>query len=67
MTETHCIEPSYGPLVEVCKMLGISRSVAFELASDGLLKTFKLNARRYVFIDSVRTLPERLTHAGGAA
>lgn len=48
-------------------MFGISRSVAFELASDGLLETFKLNARRYVFIDSVRTLPERLASTGGSA
>jgi len=67
MTEAHYTEPSYGPLVEVCRMFGISRSVAFELASDGLLETFKLNARRYVFIDSVRTLPERLASTGGSA
>lgn len=58
------IEPSFGPLVEVCNTFGISRTVAFELAADGLLDTFKLNSRRYVYIESVRTLPQRISDGG---
>lgn len=63
-------EPAYRPLVEACGDHGISRTVAFELARNGLLQTFTIGARRYVYLDSLRTLPERLAAndaAGGAA
>lgn len=52
--------PTYRPLVTACAEHGISRSVAFELARTGLLKTFALGQRRYVYLESLRTLPERL-------
>ena len=54
------VKPSYGPMVEICGDHGISRTVAFELARQGQLKTFLIGKRRYVYLDSVRTLPERL-------
>ena len=60
---TFACDPSYGPLVESAAAFGVSRSVAFELARKGLIRTFRLGARRYVYLDSLRTLPERL--AGG--
>lgn len=53
-------EPAYGPMVEVCGNHGISRTVSFELARTGLLDTFTIGKRRYVFLESVRKLPERL-------
>ncbi len=53
-------EPAYGPMVEVCGDHGISRTVAFELARKGLLDVFLIGRRRYVRLDSVRTLPDRL-------
>lgn len=53
-------EPAYRPLVEACADHGISRTVAFELARKGLLKTATIGTRRYVYLDSLRTLPERL-------
>jgi hypothetical protein len=56
-TRTH---PAYGPMVEVCGHHGISRTVAFELARTGLLDTFRIGARRYVMLDSLRALPQRL-------
>ena len=59
------VTPSYGPLVDVCKAFGISRSVAYELLSDGAIETFKLNARRYVYIESIRSLPQRLAMEQG--
>lgn len=52
--------PSYRPLVTACADYGISRSVAFELARLGKLQTFTIGTRRYVYLDSLRTLPERL-------
>lgn len=52
--------PQFGPLVENCKAHGICRSVAFELASTGLLDTFKIGARRYVMLASLHSLPMRL-------
>lgn len=60
--------PAYRPLVVACGEHGISRVVAFDLARRGLLQTFKIGARRYVYLESLRTLPDRLAaHDGGAA
>jgi hypothetical protein len=58
-------DPTYLPLVTACANRGVSRTVAFELARKGLLETFTIGKRRYVYLDSLRTLPERLTAAGG--
>jgi hypothetical protein len=55
--------PTYRPFIEACREHGISRTVAYELANDGLLDTFKLGAKRYVMLESLRTLPERLREA----
>lgn len=52
--------PTYGPLVEICARHGIGRSKAFELARDGLLETFVMGRTRFVWIDSVASLPLRL-------
>ena len=62
--------PTYRPLVTACAEHGISRSVAFELARLGKLETFTIGTRRYVVLESLRTLPERLAAndaAGGDA
>lgn len=60
MVEGTQFEVAYGPLVDVCKAHGISRTNAFKLASEGLLETFMMGNRRYVYVKSVHTLPERL-------
>jgi hypothetical protein len=52
--------PAYGSLVDVCKAHDIARTTAFSLAARGLLDTFQIGTRRYVYLESVRTLPERL-------
>jgi hypothetical protein len=59
--------PAYRPLVEACADHGISRTVAFELAANGHLDTFKIGARRYVLVESLRKLPARLGLAHGKA
>lgn len=52
--------PAYRPFIEACAEHGISKTVAYELAARGLLRTFKIGRARYVFTESLRTLPERL-------
>ncbi len=60
--------PAYRPLVTACADHGISRTVAFDLARNGLLQTFTIGTRRYVLLESLHTLPERLAaNDGGAA
>lgn len=51
---------TFAPMVEECGKHGISRSVAFELAATGKLETFTIGRRRYVRLESLRTLPDRL-------
>jgi hypothetical protein len=53
-------EPTFAPMVDECKRYGISRSVAYELAAAGLIRTMKIGAKRYVLTESLRTLPDRL-------
>lgn len=54
---------NYKPLVDAAIERGISRSVAFELARKNLLRTFLIGRRRYVYLESLDTLPERLAAA----
>lgn len=58
-------EPAFGPLVEECAKHGISRTVAYDLVSKGLLNSFRLGARRYVLLDSLRNLPQALAEREG--
>lgn len=57
--------PTFRPLVEACQEHGISRTVAFELARRGILDTFSIGARRYVRMDSLNSLPDRLANSPG--
>lgn len=59
--------PTYRPLVTACLEHGISRVVAFELSRLGKLETFTIGRRRYVYLESLRTLPERLAANDGGA
>lgn len=58
-TQTSAITPTYGPLVPTCRAFGIQRSNAFAMARAGLLETFTLNRKRYVYLDSLLSLPSR--------
>lgn len=66
MNQVSTESPAYRPLIEACREHGISRTVAYELVNAGDLRTFKIGTRRYVYLDSLRTLPERLQAKGGA-
>lgn len=52
--------PNYGPLVKTCKAFGIGKTKAFEFARQNLLETFHMNGKRCVYVESVRTLPNRI-------
>ena len=64
MTAATTSTPAYRPFLEACREHGISKTVAYSLANAGLVETFKLGAKRYVIVESLRTLPERLGKAG---
>ncbi|TWT22187.1 excisionase [Luteimonas wenzhouensis] len=49
-----------------CTKRGIGRTKAYELANAGLLETFSIGTKRYVFLDSLLSLPERLAQRGAA-
>lgn len=53
--------PIFGPLVQVCAQHGIGRTRAFELARAGLLETFYIGTKRYVYLESLARLPMRLS------
>jgi len=60
------VEPTYGPMVETCEKFGIKRTWAYELADEGLIETFKIKNRRFVYIESLRTLPLRVAQQEAA-
>lgn len=57
-------EPSYFPLVPACKAHGISRASAYRFVQSGHLETFLLGSRRMVWMESLRTLPDRIAGGG---
>lgn len=52
--------PPYGPFVPTCERYGIGRSKSFQFVQEGLLDTFLIGRRRFVYFDSLDTLPQRL-------
>lgn len=50
----------YRPFIPECTKRGIGKTKAYELANEGLLETFLIGTKRYVYLDSLGTLPERL-------
>jgi hypothetical protein len=57
---------AFGPLVEECRARGIGRTVAFELAKDGLIETFHIGRRVFVMLDSLDALPQTLAQRDAA-
>lgn len=50
----------FGPFIPECTKRGFQKTKAYELANAGLLETFHIGSRRYVYIDSILSLPKRL-------
>lgn len=59
----------FGPFIPECTKRGIGKTRAYELAHAGLLETVTIGSKRYVYLDSLLTLPQRLAaaQAGEAA
>lgn len=57
----------YRPFIPECVKRGIGKTKAYELANAGLLETFPIGTRRFVYIDSLLTLPQRLKEAADVA
>lgn len=53
----------YGPFIPECAKRGIAKTRAYELAKAGLLETTTIGSKRYVYLDSLLTLPKRLADA----
>lgn len=53
----------FGPFIPECAKRGIGKTVAYELLKSGHLDSFLLGTKRYVFLDSLLTLPQRLGNA----
>lgn len=51
---------SYRELYSACAARDIRRTNAYHLAKAGLLETFTIGRKRYVYEDSLDALPQRL-------
>lgn len=54
------VKGDFRPFIPECERRGISKSVAYALRSAGLLETFAIGRTRYVMVESLDTLPQRL-------
>ena len=63
---SQAISYGYGPLVSECKRRGIGRTVAFQLAANGLIETFTIGSKRFVRLRSLESLPDRLMEDRGS-
>lgn len=59
------LKADYAPLVSTCRAFGFGKTRAYELAREGSLRTCRIGGRRMVYLDSLRSLPERLAASGG--
>lgn len=56
----------FGPFIPECAKRGIGKTNAYELANSGALETFLIGSKRYVYLDSLLTLPHRLAERAKA-
>lgn len=54
----------FRPFIPECAKVGIGRSKAYELADRGVLETVLIGRRRFVYLDSLYSLPQRIGQAG---
>lgn len=54
-----CAVPYY-PLVAAGKLVGLSKSTMYRLIGTGMLDAFHVGSKRFVYTESLRSLPERL-------
>lgn len=56
-------EPAFAPFIPTARKWGLGRSKAIELANAGLLETFLIGRRRFIYLRSLRELPKRLAES----
>ena len=70
MANTNEANRDFRPFIPECSRRGMGKTKAYELANDGLLETFMIGSKRYVLLESLDNLPQRLqdrSEATGAA
>jgi len=50
----------FRPFIPECRKRGIQKTKAYELANAGLLEVFNIGTRKFIFLDSLLSLPQRL-------
>lgn len=53
-------DAEFAPFIPACQAHGVQKTTAYALLADGLLDSFLIGRRRFVRLESLRTLPERL-------
>lgn len=64
VVETNLAHIPYYPLVAAGKLVGLSKSTMYRLIGAGMLDVFHVGSKRYVYTESLRSLPERLERRG---
>lgn len=59
MTDTN-EQREYGPFLAECAKRGLAKTKSYQLANDGLLETFHIGSKRFVYLDSLLALPNKL-------
>lgn len=54
----------FRPFVEECARVGLGRSKSYQLAAEGLIETVLIGRRRFVYLDSLYSLPQRIGKDG---
>ncbi len=57
----------FRPFIPECEKRGIRKTKAYELANAGLLEVFSIGTRRFIYVDSLLSLPQRLKEAANDA
>jgi len=57
----------FRPFIPECTKRGLGKTKSYELANAGWLETFQIGTRRFVYIDSLLSLPQRLKEAANEA
>lgn len=57
----------YRPFIPECELRGIRKTKAYELANAGLLEVFNIGTRKFIYLDSLLSLPQRLQEAARQA
>ena len=62
-TQSEGTDRPYGRMVPECRKRGIGRSKAYELEATGLIETFSIGRGKFVYLDSLASLPARVANS----